>query len=486
MSCSSRANAVSFIFTLTLLAFLAPGLWAAPAVDSTSPVDGAPSVPLLSKATITFTEPIDPTTFSGSVDGAPLAPTQIVFDPTDTVVTIDFGEQEYSRTYQVTIDGTVEDLAANPMGADHVFSFTVEPNASPKRPATTLVVPGGTITAGVPVNLTGQSAGYVWDRDVDNPLELRHWDQYGTDQGDRPMLHPTGLHFPGGMDGYEYWLSYTPYPPGGNENPVMVRSNDGVNFVATGVPQNPLFTYNYQPPYDMQNLADPEMYRLGETWMLFYEMETPASTASSIGAWMHGGGYIGLALSSDGLSWEPYGGPYAYDSGNPPTAFPSNGNPVIYPEASVPYENFSNAKSGEIGVFFKDGQYHLWRTIIGGDPPRIAYDTAPDPRGPWTKQGLAIQFGSGGVGPHPDVVYDPERDIYLMLVLDSGLGPVDDLQRRQPGRTVARASEQSDLPGRGGLGRQLALPRDLRPRQRTVVHVLLGQPGCQRDDRARP
>ena len=225
------------------------------------------------------------------------------------------------------------------------------------------------------------------------------------------MLHPTVLYFPDGEDGYQFWLYYTPYPPASDENPVLKRSNDGVNFVVEypAVIQNPLFTYGYQPPYDTQNLADPEAYRVGNTWMLFYEQE---ALPADVQPYMGSSGNIGVAISTDGKNWEPYGGPYTYDPLNPPDVFPANGNPVVKP--TIPTS--SGYRSGEMAVIFKDGVYHMWRTVIDNGL-FIYHDTASDPRGPWTLQPDNLDMGTYEYGPHPDVVYDPERDLYLMLYL---------------------------------------------------------------------
>ena len=298
--------------------------------------------------------------------------------------------------YAVVASATA--ASGDTMAAPYQFTFSVKDNPTPKRPTSAVVVPTGTLQAGQSYTINGQASGYVWQRDTDNPLELRHWNADGVDVGAGPMLHPTALYFPDGQDGYKYWLSYTPYPPESDENPVIVRSNDGETFTAAGVPHNPVFTSNLQPPYDSQNLADPELLKVGNTWMLFYEMETPSSTAASIGEWMHGGGYIGLALSTDGKTWLPYGGPYTYDPATPPTSPPTTGNPIIVPESTYAWEEDSSAKSGEPAVVFKDGIYHMWRTVIPGD--NVAYDTASDPRGPWTKHS-AQSVSGGGYGRTP-------------------------------------------------------------------------------------
>ena len=49
------------------------------------------------------------------------------------------------------------------------------------------------------------------------------------------VVHPDVLYFSGGKDGYEYWMVYTPYPPGSKENPSIVRSNDGITWTDAGI-----------------------------------------------------------------------------------------------------------------------------------------------------------------------------------------------------------------------------------------------------------
>ena len=81
----------------------------------------------------------------------------------------------------------------------------------------------------------------------------------------------------------------------------------------------------------MQNLADPEVYHVGNTWMLFYEMEAlgervrPVWARAGISAWR---------FPQTARTWEPYGGAILYDPPNPPTDFPANGNPVVKPTAA--------------------------------------------------------------------------------------------------------------------------------------------------------
>ncbi len=47
------------------------------------------------------------------------------------------------------------------------------------------------------------------------------------------VVHPDVLYFSGGMDGYEYWMVYTPFEP--ERAPCIVRSNDGISWTDTGI-----------------------------------------------------------------------------------------------------------------------------------------------------------------------------------------------------------------------------------------------------------
>ena len=274
-----RAGIRSFValFVVTILfAGFPPRI--AGAADGLSVVAAAPvgaGASRHAQIDVTFSAPVDPTTVAGSIDGSPIVPTEVAMRDGDTRALIDPGELEYGRTYDVIIAADTQAAGGGTLGDDYTFAFTVEPNPGSKRPGTTVTTPAGPFTAGQPYTISGQATGSVWERDANNPLELRHWNANGVDTGDSPMLHPTALYFPQGVDGYKFYLYYTPYPGETDENPVLMRSNDGVHFDATGV-TNPLFTYGMQPPFDTQNLADPEVYKVGDTWMLFYEQESNA------------------------------------------------------------------------------------------------------------------------------------------------------------------------------------------------------------------
>jgi hypothetical protein len=369
---------------------------------------------------VAFSEAIVPTTFAGTINGASMQPTQVVVSDDARSVIVDPGQLEYGRAYTVDISAGVRAADGDTTGSDYTFVFSVAVAPNDKRPTTGVAVPSGELKAGNHYTITGQAIGYVWQKDPDNPLRLQQWDDKGNLTGTGPMLHPSVLYFPQGLDGYKFWLVYTG-TGGYDENPVLMRSNDGVHFDAPPAGTNPLIVHGTQPPYDLQNLADPKIYKVGDTWMMFYEMETGVTDAHP---GMAGGGYIGVAFSTDGKKWEPYGGPYTYDAANPPGGFPASGNPIIVP---------ATGKTGEMTVVFKDGVYHLWRTDTSGGLT-IQYDTAIDPRGPWTHHGAAITFGGYTYGPHPDVVYDSARGLWVMIVLtpDGDYGQLAEYTATQP------------------------------------------------------
>jgi len=114
----------------------------------------------------------------------------------------------------------------------------------------------------------------------ENPLDIPTYSGTG-------VLHPSVLYFPEGLDGYKFWLYYTPFPPEKAENPCVVRSNDGIKFKDKGV-KNPLITPS-SSGFDNDHLMDPDViYVNGRFFMLYSGYETGGISQ------------IGLAESRDG------------------------------------------------------------------------------------------------------------------------------------------------------------------------------------------
>lgn len=63
--------------------------------------------------------------------------------------------------------------------------------------------------------------------------------------------HPSVIQFDTEWNGYKYWMTYTPYPYGNDkkENPSLVSSNDGVNWVVPPKVVNPIISNRVIPSY---------------------------------------------------------------------------------------------------------------------------------------------------------------------------------------------------------------------------------------------
>lgn len=117
------------------------------------------------------------------------------------------------------------------------------------------------------------------------------------------VLHPDVIYFPEGEDGYKLWMTHTPFPEQADEQIWIVRSNDGINYVETGI-TNPVINNSKSAAsnYSGRNWAfdaDPDMLYISEysKWFIVW------------------GPYIGsnefclaFAYSSDGKTWTQYDG----------------------------------------------------------------------------------------------------------------------------------------------------------------------------------
>jgi len=127
-----------------------------------------------------------------------------------------------------------------------------------------------------------------FEKYASNPLNLPIYDY---NQG---AVHPNGLYFPSGEDGYNFWLFYelVDTVPAATEAISLVRSaSDGVTFVDTGI-SNPIIAKGAGGAWDDYMVADPSVLKVGSTWYLYY---TGVNAAAS-----H---RIGLATSADGKTW---------------------------------------------------------------------------------------------------------------------------------------------------------------------------------------
>ena len=104
-------------------------------------------------------------------------------------------------------------------------------------------------------------------------------------------VHPALLHFPGGWNGYRYWLAFTPYPGADSqyENPSVVASNDLQSFVSPAT--NPLV----QKPSGGSNYnADPHLFMAPDNSRMYLAFRERIAGGNNSLKVMH---------TSDGANW---------------------------------------------------------------------------------------------------------------------------------------------------------------------------------------
>lgn len=103
-----------------------------------------------------------------------------------------------------------------------------------------------------------------------------------TYDGSNQLTHPKVLYFPKGWNGYQYWMSMTPYPYEHDlyENPSIVVSNDGKTWNAPAGLTNPVSGI----PSDVAaggHYSDPQLVMRGNTMELWYRYNPAKVTALS-------------------------------------------------------------------------------------------------------------------------------------------------------------------------------------------------------------
>ena len=278
-------------------------------------------------------------------------------------------------------------------------------------------------------------------KSTDNPLSIPNYGANGA-------VHPDVIYFANGMDGYKFWMVYTPYPPDDPERPCIVRSNDGVTWVDTGI-VNPVVNGGGK------NNADPAMIyvpALGR-WFMAYDQYFDSNTQVT----------PNLAYSTDGKTWTINGaiidGSASYEKNDQgkawcgtPTLLYEDGwfyiwydcpggtatethialakfqwdnvnneitgvernsvNPVLYPPQDSEFEAGSWS---HIDVSFYNGVYYMYivRTMRGTTDYELALFTSTD-KVSWTNQGKVLARGTSGQ-------WD-DKDIYRSSPVTDGTG----------------------------------------------------------------
>lgn len=153
--------------------------------------------------------------------------------------------------------------------------------------------------------------------------------------------HPDILYFPEGWNGYEYWMSFTPFPNGGltingisindvYENPCIIVSHDGINWTEPAGISNPLVpapTFGYNNDPDIVFVRD-------SLYMYFNETDTVNRVVR-----------MKLMKSANGINWtapQMVMSEFSYHEVSPTTIFENNTHKMWYvriPANNAPASN---------------------------------------------------------------------------------------------------------------------------------------------------
>lgn len=102
-----------------------------------------------------------------------------------------------------------------------------------------------------------------------NPLNISTYD------GSNQATHPDIVHDPDGIFHYKYWMAFTPYPYYNDEleNPCILASEDGINFVKPKGEKNPLDNVN-QKMNPGGHLSDTDLMFVNNQLVLHYVYNT--------------------------------------------------------------------------------------------------------------------------------------------------------------------------------------------------------------------
>lgn len=123
---------------------------------------------------------------------------------------------------------------------------------------------------------------------------IAHQLKIPTYDGSGQAVHPDVVYIPEGFKGYKYWMAMTPYKNGDAsfENPSILASNDGVNFVIPNGLTNPIIQ---KPTGAGNHNSDTELVFHNNKLYLYYR-ETIKDTSPIKHT-------IYLITSSDGINW---------------------------------------------------------------------------------------------------------------------------------------------------------------------------------------
>jgi hypothetical protein len=194
---------------------------------------------------------------------------------------------------------TINTSSSTPVGS---YTINVTGSVGGNAHTTQFTLNVNTLTVNPPSNVTAEFKHFV--KYFENPLSIPSYN--GTDG----VVHPDVLYFSNSMDGYKYWMVYTPLEPDTKEQPTIMRSNDGVTWTDAGISNPVLHARN--AVWDKSNLADPDMLYVADynKWFMVY-------MGADSGDFSRANFKIALAYSADGKTWAEYHGASINGNANP-------------------------------------------------------------------------------------------------------------------------------------------------------------------------
>lgn len=168
-------------------------------------------------------------------------------------------------------------------------------------------LPAGNLTGALPAIDGSALIGVTSTAVSTNPLSSRtlYGDQLKLDiptfDGGTATIHPAVLEFPTNWpdaNGFRYWMAHTPFPPEARENPSIVASHDGVNWVTPPGLTNPISDFvemdGGTPKCNVQ--ADTELAWVAGNRLVCYWMGVGSGSGSN---------FLFCKFSTDGVTWGP-------------------------------------------------------------------------------------------------------------------------------------------------------------------------------------
>lgn len=208
-----------------------------------------------------------------------------------------------------------------------------------------------------------------------------------TPDGYNQITQPDVTYIPEGLNGYKYYMATTSFAnnQGSAENPIVLVSNDGIDWTARE-PENLL-----PDPVNGSWYQDPDIVYTGEELRLYYYQEGGTNDGNI--------GWVKMLRSADGENWQLHDQP-------------------IYTSSDYKYGSFGLSVVAE-----QDGSFSMWAVNAHnqgwcGTDNRVVYRTSPNGIDSWSEtQDLTASVVPQGYQPwHLNVEYIPEKQEYWMLL----------------------------------------------------------------------